>query len=145
MFGANPYRVLVAIVFAIVCSLAHAKPPVRVRVDMPSGGCNLTVWQDGSASIHYGAMPRWIHSAAGTFEFGQLVIDLRRRSYVQSIPAPGNSDGTVSLPMSEDLLTISDKEFVRSLLKHAWKSRACPKTPQDAEDYDWVSKACSLP
>jgi hypothetical protein len=114
-----------AVALCMTCSgLAHAVSALRVSVDMPHGGCSLTAFEDGSASIHYGAMPRWIRVAADAFNFKQLVTDLRDRSYAQSTQSPRKeSAGSVMLPNSEDLLWIDDREFVKSLLARAPGSR----------------------
>jgi hypothetical protein len=127
-------------------ALAQGHPVPWLSVDMPYGGCSLNAQQDGTASIHYGAMPRFIRVARGTFDFEQLVKDLLAKSYPSSVGRPiGAPVGGVSLSQRQDLLFIDDEKLVRSLLQRAWKARVPPTTPQEIEDHDWVSKACSLP
>lgn len=126
-------------------ALAHAEPELWLSVDMPHGGCSLNVGQDGRASINFGAMPRFVHVAPGTFDFEQLVRDLREKSYPQSTGRrTGVPVGSVSLPASRDLLLIDDEKLVNSFLQRAWKARVLPSTAHEIEDYNWVSKACAL-
>ena len=135
---------------AILClaassAQAQTSPADWLSVDMPHGGCSLTARQDGTASIHFGAMPRWVHISTGTFNFEQLVQDLRKKSYPQSAGRPsGVPVGSVSLPASKDLLFIHDEALVRSLLQRAWNARVLPSTAREIEDYNWVAEACSL-
>lgn len=121
----------------------HSVP--AVSVDMPHGGCSLTIRKDGKALIRYGAMPRWVRVTPGAFDFDQLVPLLRAKSYPQSDRSlHGESVGTVSLPESERLRLIDDAALVRSLLERAWKARAAPTRQSEDEDYRWVARACSL-
>lgn len=146
----TPRQLSAAIRFAALCivgsnALAQLAPAPWLSVDMPHGGCGLTVRQDGTASIRFGAMPRWVRVAPGTFDFDQLASDLRNKSYPQNTSrSTGYPIGSLSLPESKDLLLIDDEELIRSLLEQAWRARVPPKTPRELEDYDWVSKACSL-
>ena len=125
---------------------AHKIPVVpAVSVDMPHGGCQLTIWKDGKASISYGAMPRWVRVVPGTFQFDQTIRLLRAKSYPQSNrSARSESAGTLLLPESQDLRFINDSALVRSLLERAWKARAAPARPPENEDYQWVARACSF-
>ena len=136
-----------ALAFLAVGDGAHAQePPVPVvSIDMPHGGCNLTIRKDGKALIHYGAMPRWVRVTPGTFDFDQLILLLRAKSYPQSDrPLHAESVGTVKLPEFEDLRLINDAALVRSLLERAWKARAAPTRQSQDEDYRWVARACSF-
>jgi hypothetical protein len=150
MRSTTPSNVLIALVCATIFivddrALAQTAPVPALSVDMPPGGCRLTAWLDGEASISYGAMPRWVRVARGTFDFEQLVHDLRDKSYTQSASKlTHNPGGTLSLPGSEDLLFLDDSELVRSLLQGAWRARVPPTTPQELKDYNWVLMACSL-
>ena len=124
---------------------AHESPVPAVSVDLPHGGCRLTIWKDGEASISYGAMPKWVRVAPRTFDFDQIARLLQARSYPQSdLFLRSESAGTLSLPGSQDLRFISDFALVRSLLERAWKARASPAWPSDNEDYQWVARACSF-
>lgn len=139
-----------ACAFVLVClatgsAQAQTSPAASLSVDMPHGGCRLTVARDGTASIHFGAMPRSIRVGPGAFSFETLVKDLQGKSYPQNAQRPpGVPVGTVSLPASEELLFIHDEAHVRSLLQRAWTARVIPLTPREIEDYGWVSKACTL-
>ena len=116
-----------------------------LSVDMPHGGCSLTVHQDGSATIHFGAMPRWVHVAPLTFSLDQLIKWLRAKSYPQRAPlGSGRRFGSLSLYGTPDLLFIDDHELVRALLERAWRARVRPTTPREVEDYAWASEACTL-
>jgi len=124
---------------------AHERPVPTVSVDLPHGGCRLTIRKDGEASIHYGAMPRWVRVTPGTFDFDQIVPLLRANSYPPSDrPSQNESVATLSLPESQNLRLINDVALVRSLLERAWKARAAPMEPSDDEDYRWVARACSF-
>ena len=124
---------------------AHESPVPFVSVDLPHGGCRLTISKDGEASISYGAMPRWVRVAPSTFDFDQIVRLLQARSYPQSdLSVRNESTGTLSLPGSQELRFINDTALVRSLLERAWKARAAPVWPSNNEDYRWVARACSF-
>ena len=124
---------------------AHESPMPVVSVDLPHGGCSLTIQMDGKASIHYGAMPRWVRVTPGTFEFDQIVLLLRANSHPQRERSwQSESVGTLLLPESQDLRFINDSALIRSLLERAWKARAAPVWPSNDEDYRWVARACSF-
>lgn len=124
---------------------AEGGPLPAVSVDMPHGGCTLTVRKDGKAALHYGAMPRWVRVTPGTFDFDELVRSLHAASFPQSDrPSRSESLGTVSLPGSEELRLIDDRVLVRSLLERAWEARTAPTLPAGEEDYRWVAKACGF-
>lgn len=150
MFPATSNKALAALICMalIVCSpsvFAQKSPAQWLSVDMPHGGCSLTVGEDGSASIHFGAMPKWVRVPPGTFNFEQLAKWLRAKSHPQSArKAAGAVVGSLSLPDSKDLLFIDERHVVRSLLERAWGVRTPPDTPLEVEDYAWVSGVCSL-
>jgi hypothetical protein len=126
-------------------ALAQVEPTPWVSVDFPHGGCSLTVEANGSASIHFGAMPRWVRASPGTFVFEQLVKDLSDKSYPQSSRRlTDRAVGSVSLSRSQDLQYIDDGELVRDLLQRAWRARKPPMTMRELEDHNWVARACSL-
>lgn len=134
-----------AVCVACTASIAQVEPALWVSVDMPHGGCNLTVASDGGASIHFGAMPKRVRVTPGTFDFAQVVSVLRENSYPQSARSLTKGPvGSVSLPNGGDLLFIDDITLVRSLLQRAWSARVAPATTRELEDYNWVSDACSL-
>lgn len=150
MLTATSCRIFAALFYMVLTTassgaLAQEGTVRWLSVDMPHGGCSLTAQQDGSASIHFGAMPRWIHVAPGTFGFEELVKLLRAKSFPQSSrETTGPQVGSLLLPGSQDLLFIDDRETVSSLLERAWRAQVHPITPHEIEDYAWVSKACSL-
>ena len=136
-----------AVLLFVVGDGAHAESTVvpAVSVDLPHGGCQLTIWKDGKASISYGSSPRWVRVTPGTFEFDQIVRLLRAKSYSQgNRSARSDAAGTLLLLESQDLRFINDSALVRSLLERAWKARAAPVRPSDNEDYRWVARACSF-
>lgn len=115
-----------------------------LSVDMPHGGCRLTVFQDGAGSIAFGAMPRSVEVPAGTFDFAKLVHSLEATSHLQT-EVPIHSDvGSVSLPDAAKLRSITDAKLVRRLLEHGWSARISPPDPRAEEDHRWVSDACSF-
>lgn len=99
---------------------------------------------DGSASIYYGAMPRWVNVPAGTFRFERLAKKLRAKSYSQSAEGAVELPGGLFFSDSTELLVIDEYRLFRSLIERAWQARELPKTPQEAEDAEWISKACAL-
>lgn len=139
-------RAAAALWLAGCAASAQAMPTEpSLSVDMPQGGCRLTAWQDGSAAIQFGAAPRSVRSAPGTFDFGTLLRDLQRRSSPQSQrKATGSPAGSLSLPANPELLLIDDGDLIRVLLERAWNARRSPTTPQEVEAYDWVATACKL-
>jgi hypothetical protein len=135
----------IAFSIAMPSALAQERSAHWLSVDMPHGGCSLTAHQDGSADIHFGAMPRWVRVAQHTFNFDELVKSLRGKSVSQRAPnAAGLAMGSLSLSDSTDLQFIDDHKLVRSLFERAWRARIRPTTRQEVEDYAWVSRACSL-
>ncbi|MDR6990172.1 hypothetical protein [Luteimonas sp. 3794] len=137
--------------FALAClvvgngAAAHESSVPGLIVDMPHGGCRLVVQQDGNASISYGAMPKLIRVAPGTFNFNELVLLLREKSYPQSDRSLHDEPvGTLLLPEEQDLLLINDAFLVSSLLERAWKARAAPTRQFDDESYRWVAEACAF-
>ena len=124
---------------------AHESPVPFVSVDLPHGGCMLTIGKDGEASISYGSTPKWVRVAPRTFDFDQIVRLLQARSYPQrDLSLRSESVGTLSLPGSQDLRFINDSALIRSLLERAWKARAAPVWPSNNEDYQWVARVCSF-
>lgn len=137
--------VVIALCLATSGAQAQTNPAPSLSVDMPHGGCRLTVAQDGTASISFGAMPRFVRVGPGAFSFESLVKNLREKSYPQNAQRPpGITVGSVSLPASEELLFIHDEAFVKSLLQRAWRARVIPTTPREIEGHDWVAQACAL-
>jgi hypothetical protein len=143
--------IAVSFVLALVlCAnghVANARAPQMpaVSVDMPHGGCRLSIWKDGRASISYGSMPKWVRVTPGTFDFDHVTGLLRFRSYPQGDRSfDSQSTGTVALPGSNALRRIDDVGLVRSLLEKAWKARMAPTRNLPAEDYDWVATVCSF-
>ncbi|NZA26816.1 hypothetical protein H0E84_10510 [Luteimonas sp. SJ-92] len=125
---------------------AGTKPVRALSVDLPHGGCRLTILEDGQASIHYGAAPRRVRVAPGTFDFDAVALSLRSGSYPQGDGAVrSDSTGSVSLPDSQELRFVDDPVLVRSLLERAWRARAAPTQPFDSEEnYRWVARACGF-
>jgi len=124
---------------------ARETPMSAVSVDMPHGGCRLSIWKDGQASISYGSMPRWVRVIPGTFDFEQMIGLLRFRSYPQGDRSyDSQSVGTVALPGSEPLRRIDDVGLVRSLLEKAWKARMAPIRDSAVQDHAWVAKVCAF-
>ena len=124
---------------------AHDSPVPFVSVDLPHGGCMLTIGKDGEASISYGSTPKWVRVAPHTFDFDRIVRLLQARSYPQrDLSLRSESVGTLSLPGSQDLRFINDSALIRSLLERAWKARVAPVWPSDNEDYRWVASVCSF-
>lgn len=116
-----------------------------LSVDMPHGGCRLSIWKDGQASISYGSMPRRVRVIPGTFDFDRVADLLRIKSYQpDDRPFDGPSTGSVALPGSQALRWVDDMGWVRSLLQQAWKARIAPASDSAVEDHHWVAQTCSL-
>ncbi len=148
--SSNPSRVfavLACLALTVACVGTHAQEQSsrQITVDMPHGGCRLGVSQDGSASIAFGAMPRWVHVKGGVIDFAELKVALKTRSYPQrDFNAAKSHVGGLSLPGTQELLFIDDYDFVRWQLERAWSARVLPKTEREIEDDAWISKACAL-
>jgi hypothetical protein len=129
-------------------ALAQTDQVRRLNINMPSGRCSLNVFEDGSASLNFGSMPRWANVTKNTFDFNQLVDALSARSFPISDPKPvgvgEQVKGTITLPGKDGLMYFYDLEFARSLFTQAWQARVSPKTNLEREDQAWVAKACSL-
>jgi hypothetical protein len=118
-----------------------------LSVDMPHGGCRLSIWKDGQAWIAYGSMPRRVAVTPGTFDFDRVADLLRAKSYApDDRPFDGQRVGTVALPgpEAEGLRRIEDAGWVRSLLDRAWKARMAPSRDSPAEDHGWVAEVCAF-
>jgi hypothetical protein len=128
------------------CATVAQTAPVRwLSVDMPHGGCSLTVGDDGKTAIHFGASARWVEVAQGTFDFERLARTLTSMSRPQSVrTSTGSPVGSVSLPDREALLFIDDYDTVRSLLQRAWNARLTPTSAEEAADHAWVARTCAL-
>lgn len=136
-----------ALVLFFGCNSANAQktPTFAVSVDMPHGGCRLSIRRDGQASIAYGSMPKRVWVTPGTFDFEQLLGVLLLRSYPQGDrPFDSQAVGTVALPGSEVLRLIDDVDLVRSLLDRGWKARMAPTHDSPTEDHHWIAKVCSF-
>lgn len=131
------------LIFSVNGADARDAPVSAVSVDMPHGGCRLSIWKDGQASISYGSMPRWVRVSPQTFDFDHVIRLLRVKSHAQGDrPFDSQSVGSVALPGSKALRQIDDVDLVRSLLEKAWKARMAPRQDSQVEDYDWLAKAC---
>jgi hypothetical protein len=141
------YRYLLAFILVVFAgtTCAQTNQARRLNLNMPSGRCSLNVFEDGSASLNFGSMPRWAYVAKNTFDFDQLLDALNAKSFPISDPKPSDVvQGTTTLPGKRGLLFFYDLEFARSLFNQAWQARVAPKTSQDVEDQTWVAKGCSL-
>jgi hypothetical protein len=146
-----PARILISACLAIAsfnmagALLAKDMHVPALMVDLPHGGCALTVWRDGRASLRFGAMPRWVHAKNGTFKFDELARSLRQRSSLQDGNSLGSSAiGSVKLPGSDDIRFIQNDRLVRGLLERAWHARTAPSTPSEEEDHDWIFNTCAF-
>jgi len=141
------FQIGLALLLALGAHGANAQdtPAATVTVDLPHGGCRLSIRDDGEASLSYGSMPRWVRVAPGTFDFDHVVELLDASSSPQGDrPFDSAATGTVSLPGSQALRLVDDAGLVRSLLEKAWRARLAPADDSTAEDHDWVANACAF-
>ena len=115
-----------------------------LSVDMPHGGCRLTVFENGSGTITFGAMPRWIRAPAGAFQFAELAQLLESNSHPQARMPITPERGSVSLRANAELRAIEDAALVRQLLEKAWSARLPPASGREQEDNQWVGRACKF-
>jgi hypothetical protein len=114
-------------------------------VSYPYGGCTLNVASDGSASLFYGSMPRWVLVPTGAFDLKALTSSLLRLSMERPSEWMSSKDqGSVQLPGSTSFRIIQEGAIVRELLERAWTSRTAPTNSFEHEDYAWVASACSF-
>jgi hypothetical protein len=113
-------------------------------VDLPHGGCALTVAKNGSGEIHYGAMPKWIHVKPGTFNYDNVLLLLQAKAKTKAATSPNNKteSGSVTFPDQVEVRFIDDSEFIRNLLLQAWNARIPPKDKTEQEHYISVANAC---
>jgi hypothetical protein len=124
---------------------AQALPSPSLSLDLPYGGCRLTVSRDGSAVLAFGAAPRWISVAKGTFNFDELVHLLEvKSSGPDKVSSRHEALGSVSLPNGEPLRYVEDVALGRRLLERAWQARIEPSTAREREDHLWVSHICAF-
>ncbi len=124
---------------------AQAQPTSMpaVSVDQPQGGCRLTVWKDGRASITYGAMPKRVWVTTGTFDFDLILKLLLSESHSHSNRSvPEGTGGTVLMSDSGVPRHIDDVDRVRSLLEQAWTARRAPARGSSKEDHDHIAELC---
>lgn len=62
-----------ALSFVTAVAIAQASAEARLTLDMPHGGCRLTVLASGAGRLAYGALPAWIDVRPGTFEPGGVL------------------------------------------------------------------------
>lgn len=116
-----------------------------ITVDLPHGGCRLTVWSDGSGVLRYGAAPWGVVVAQGSFDVLSLADSLTERSYLpEDVAIRTPEEGSVRLPGAEALRFIRDAAFVRGVLMQAWAARTGPAHPGREEAVAWVGGACGL-
>lgn len=132
---------LAAALFWLTPASAHA----QVTVDLPVGGCRLTIFEHGDGALSFGAAPRWVAVAPGTFVLADVAAALETRSLPPSATPTPQGSGSVSLSRSSELLRrIDDTGFVRGLLAQAWNARIPPASAAEQEDHRWVGDACGF-
>ena len=141
---ANAAAAMKSILATMLLALTSSVHADALSVDMPHGGCRLTIFDHGGGSISYGAMPRSAVVAAGTFDIGEMASSLAAHSHAQAQVPIRPESGSVSLPGSSELRSIDDASLVRTLLEQAWKARVVPATAREQEDERWVGDACAF-
>lgn len=141
-----------AILVACAMSSAGAWPQrSSFELMLPQGGCRLTIFADGSGSIHYGAAPGSVQIAAGSFDFASTLRHFRQ----DMVGAPeqassGTSTPGIVLPGSSRVHPLEDAQRVRALLQQGWTSRLPPEaassgaTFSDADAHAWIRHACGF-
>ncbi len=130
---------------------------IVISVSLPSGGCRLTVSDDGRAHIGYGAMPRWILVKDGHFDFAKLLASPGEKAVPHNrIESSKDGMGAVAFLGSGGIVQyIENAGFVRELLRSVWDNRIPPgQIPLERggyfgaerlrEDCRWVAKACAF-
>lgn len=132
---------LAATLFFLAPNAARA----QVSVDLPVGGCRLTLFEHGDGVLSFGAAPRWVTVAPGTFVLAQVAAALEARSLAPAAAPIREGAGSVSSSRSsERLRAIEDTAFVRELLEQAWNARVPAASAAEHEDHRWVGDACAF-
>lgn len=109
-----------------VAQTPHLAAPV-LTLDMPYGGCRLTITSDGGATLANGALPAWIEVSPGAFEPNRLLALFR------SLVKPESSRnelkppvGALTLHPSEELqwFSAAAQAHAPALFLHALKNRS---------------------
>lgn len=128
-------------------TLMAAAEPINsvMSLSLPPGGCRLTIFPDGSGTIHYGAAPWTVRVDADTFDFEHvqslLLHALKWRAEARSDIEPAS----VVFPGSSREKFIAGTSFVRDLLERGWAKRLPPQSPwHDDEGHNWIERACAF-
>nr|WP_293249742.1 hypothetical protein [Panacagrimonas sp.] len=141
---ANAAAAMKSILAAMLLALSPHANADALSVDLPHGGCRLTIFDDGGGSIGYGAMPRSAVVPPGTFDIRDVASSLAAHSHAQDQVPIRPQSGSVSLPGASELRSIQDAPRVRALLEQAWEARVVPATAREQEDERWVGDACAF-
>ncbi len=117
-------------------------------VSLPHGGCTLMIHADGSGVIQYGAAPRSVRVAAGSFDVDRIIetvsptlLPWSSRTTLDAEPA------SVTLPGSNQVHLGTDTDAIRRLLEQAWRVRLLPdalRFKEEQWDQEWLERACGF-
>jgi hypothetical protein len=130
--------------FLILSVMADTSGATLLSVDLPHGGCRLALRPDGSGHLSYGALPRYVEFASGSFEFKAVEQALMRASRPQSQMPLRHAAGAVTLPGSAELRSLQDAEHASDLFRKAWGARAATLDARQAEDQESIGRACGF-
>jgi len=117
---------------------AERSPRALLVFDMAHGECRLTIMNDGSATLSYGALPQGVDVRAGTFDPVELESVFRTIAHADDEARHRLSPpvGSVHFAGNEALSWFNDEGLATTLLKRGWNNRL------PGDDAAVVAKAC---
>lgn len=146
----------VQIITGLVLLLSPGTPPAAeekqhygaLTVELPHGGCRLTIFPDGSGNIHYGAAPGTVRVAARTFDFDRMLHLLQPDTVPRPARARGSDEvASIVLPGTSEAKPFKDAALVRNLLEQGWTSRRPPGAQfleNEERAHAWIRRTCDF-
>jgi hypothetical protein len=119
--------------------------PKTLTIDMPYGACRVTVLEDGSAMLFYGALPQHVRVKNGTFNVDDLNASIRNHLRVEAdrlklVPPVGS----VRLGSQAETLWFNDEAFAKSIFHKAWVNRLRGVQLVQRQDEKLLSRFCAI-
>ncbi|MFH6601817.1 hypothetical protein [Ectopseudomonas khazarica] len=125
--------------------MATTEPENNVMsLSLPPGGCRLTIFPNGSGTIHYGAAPWTVRVDADTFDFEHVQSLLFHALKWRAEARSGIEPASVVFPGSNKENFIADTSLVHDLLEQGWAKRLPPQSPWHDEGHNWIERACAF-
>jgi hypothetical protein len=150
----KPLRVSVTVVCVVACVAVFQSPAAPTEAapvltfDMPHGHCRVSVQNDGSARLGYGALPEWVQVRPGTFDSEAL---LRRFKAISRPQQQRDREplkppiGAVTFGLQSEPWLFNDEAFATALLRRAWEFRVPPRDATERLEERSIRRFCAAP